>query len=228
MQSKTAEFLILVELFDDARKYIRPIWWQPPYSMCPIPQTYSPEYPLDMFFTDSIPIPSSFTDLIKFLISLLITIPFSYLDLTLNLTLSDSNSWPHEPSSNLTKDQFISIPWQLLYSSEEILLPICLTLFTDLVSDFISDHVLINCNHNPIPIYISAKKKYKPVYLKFKPVIGELPDKFRIIRDIIGDPLKDLLIFPINHPEFKATRCYTKEWRDKFDEAHPGFLWLPK
>ena len=60
--------------------------------MCPIPQTYSPEYPLDMFFTDFIPITSSFTNLIKFLISLRITISFPYLDLALNLTLSDSNS----------------------------------------------------------------------------------------------------------------------------------------
>ena len=55
---------------------------------------YSPEYPLDMFFTDSIPIISSFTDPIKFPILLPITIPFPYLDLTLNLTLSNSNSQP--------------------------------------------------------------------------------------------------------------------------------------
>ena len=37
-----------------------------------------------------------------------------------------------------------------------------------------------------------AKKKYKPVALKVKPIIGKLPDKFHIIRNIIGDPLKEL------------------------------------
>ena len=78
--------------------------------MCPIPQTYSPEYPLDMFFTDSIPIIPSFTDPIKFLIPLLITIPFPHLDLALNLTLSNSISQPQEPSSDSPEDQFISIP----------------------------------------------------------------------------------------------------------------------
>ena len=66
--------------------------------MCPILQTYSPEYPLDMFFTDSIPIIPSFTDPIKSPITFLITIPFPHSDLALNLTLSDSISRPQEPS----------------------------------------------------------------------------------------------------------------------------------
>jgi hypothetical protein len=39
-----------------------------------------------------------------------------------------------------------------------------------------------------------AKKKYKPVALKVRPILGELPDKFRIIRDIVGDPLMSLLL----------------------------------
>ena len=102
--------------------------------MCPIPQTDSPEYPFNMFFTDSIPIIPSFTDPIKAPITFPITIPIPQSDLALNLTLSDSISQPQEPSSNLPKDQFISISQQLLYSPEEILLPICLTLFTDSIS----------------------------------------------------------------------------------------------
>ena len=168
-QNKTTEFSIPEELFDDARKYIRPIRQQPPTSMCPIPQTDSPKYPLDMFFTDSIPIIPSFTDPIKAPITFPITIPIPHSDLALNLTLSDSISRPQEQSSNLSKNQFISIPQQLLYSPEKILLPICLTLFTDSISN--QDH-----NQNPIPIYISAKKKYKLVHLKVKPVIGALPN----------------------------------------------------
>ena len=193
--------------------------------MCPIPQTYSPENPLDMFFTDSVPIIPSFTDPIKSLITFPITISFPHSDLTLNLTLSDSISQPQEPSSDLPKDQFISIPQQLLYSPKKILLPICLTLFTDSISDSIVDHA---CNQDPIPIYILAKKKYKPVHLKVKPVIGALPDKFRIVRNIIGNPLKDLPTLPTDAPKFKPTGCYTQERKDKFDEAHPGFPWLPE
>ena len=73
-QNKTTGFLIPGELFDDARKYIRPIQRRPPTSMCPIPQTDSPEYPLDMFFTDFVPIIPSFTDPIKALITFPITI----------------------------------------------------------------------------------------------------------------------------------------------------------
>ena len=65
--------------------------------MCPILQTYSPENPLDMFFTDSVPIIPSFTDLIKSLITFPITIPFPHSDPALNLTLSDSISRPQEP-----------------------------------------------------------------------------------------------------------------------------------
>ena len=128
----------------------------------------------------------------------------------------NSNSQPQEPSSNS------------LYSSEEILLPICLTLFTDPIPDSISDHDLINCNHNPIPNYILAKKKYKLVHLKIKPVIRELPDKFRIIKNIIGNPIKDLPTLLTDPPRFKHTGCYTKEQRDKFDKAHPSFLWPPE
>ena len=192
--------------------------------MCAIPQTYSPENPLDMFFTDSVPIIPSFTDPIKPPITFPITISFPHLDLALNSTLSDSISQPQEPSSNLPKDHFISIPQQLLYSPEEILLPICLTLSTDSISNSISNH---DHNKNPIPIYISAKK-YKLVHLKVKPVIGELPDEFRIVRNIIDNPLKDLPTLPTDPPKFKPTRCYTQERRDKFDKAHPSFLWPPK
>ena len=35
-------------------------------------------------------------------------------------------------------------------------------------------------------------KKYKPVALKVKPVLGTLPERFRITREIIGDLLKNI------------------------------------
>src|SRR5271163_1976690 len=43
---------------------------------------------------------------------------------------------------------------------------------------------------------LDGKKKYKPVARKIKPFIGELPDKFQIIRNIIGNPLDHLPSLP--------------------------------
>ena len=113
-----------------------------------------PKNLLDMFFTDSIPIIPSFADPIKAPITFLITIPIPHSNLALNSTLSNSISQPHEQSSDLSKDRFISIPRQLCYSPEEILLPICLTL---------SDQ---DRNQNPIPIYISARRSTSRSTLK--------------------------------------------------------------
>jgi hypothetical protein len=51
----------------------------------------------------------------------------------------------------------------------------------------------------PLLTYLTTKKKYKPIALKVKPVIGELLDKFRIIFNIISNPLQDLPILPLLH-----------------------------
>src|ERR1700678_4331052 len=64
----------------------------------------------------------------------------------------------------------------------------------------------------PIFMKLATKKKYKlPVALKVKPVIGELPDKFHIIRRITSDPLQNLPILPTNPPPFTPTGRYTQE-----------------
>ena len=65
----------------------------------------------------TVPIIPFFTDLIKFLIPLPITIPFPYLDLALNLTPPDSISRPQEPNSDSPEDQSISIPQKEYYFS---------------------------------------------------------------------------------------------------------------
>jgi len=39
-------------------------------------------------------------------------------------------------------------------------------------------------------------KKYKPVALKVKPVLGTLPERFRITREIVGDLLKNMPRLP--------------------------------
>ena len=135
-----------------------------------------------------------------------------------------SNFIPQETPSNPITDYSLPFPWQLSLSREEKLLSICITLIPDLSSD----SVVTNCidNNDLALIFIATKKKYKPVHLKTKPVIGNLPDKFRIIRNIIGDPLKDLPKLPTDIPRFQPTRRFTKEHQEKFDEANPEFFWL--
>ena len=60
-------------------------------------------------------------------------------------------------------------------------------------------------------------KKYKPVALKVKPVLGTLPERFRIIREITGDPLKGLPKLPEHPPEFSPKGRYTAERKEKLD-----------
>jgi len=69
-------------------------------------------------------------------------------------------------------------------------------------------------------------KKYKPVALKVKPVLGTLPERFRIIREIMGDPLKGLPKLPEHPPEFSPKGRYTAERKEKLDLGHmSNFLW---
>ena len=60
--------------------------------------------------------------------------------------------------------------------------------------------------------------KYKPVALKTKPVIGELPAEFRILREIIGDPLIDIPKLLVNPPDFVPTGRYTQERKEMMDD----------
>ncbi|KZV59519.1 hypothetical protein PENSPDRAFT_554482, partial [Peniophora sp. CONT] len=69
-------------------------------------------------------------------------------------------------------------------------------------------------------------KKYKPVARKVNAVRAPLPDEFRIIRNIVGDPLADMPQLSPNPPDFTPTGRYTQERKDIIDRAHPeGFLW---
>jgi Integrase zinc binding domain/RNase H-like domain found in reverse transcriptase len=71
-----------------------------------------------------------------------------------------------------------------------------------------------------------ASRKYKPVARKIRPVLADLPDKFRITRNIIGDPLADMPTLSPNPPPFTPTGRYTADNRALIDKVHPGeFLW---
>jgi len=50
--------------------------------------------------------------------------------------------------------------------------------------------------NKPTKIVDCFAKKYKPVALKVKPVLGTLPERFRITREIIGDLLKNMSRLP--------------------------------
>lgn len=73
---------------------------------------------------------------------------------------------------------------------------------------------------------IFPAKKYKPVALKTRPFFSELPSKFRILRNIKGNPLTDLPNLDPNPPSFKPIGQYTRDQMDKIDQVHKGdFLW---
>jgi hypothetical protein len=57
--------------------------------------------------------------------------------------------------------------------------------------------------------------KYKPVALKTRPVVQELPAEFRIKREIIGDPLAEMPKLSPNPPDFVPTGRYTQERKDR-------------
>jgi len=63
-------------------------------------------------------------------------------------------------------------------------------------------------------------KKYKPVALKVKPMLGTLPEKFRIIREIMGDPFKNLPKLLEHPPEFSPKGRYMVERKEKLNLEH--------
>ena len=69
-------------------------------------------------------------------------------------------------------------------------------------------------------------KKYKPVAQKVRPVLADLPEKFHINRNIVGDPLADMPVLSPTPPPFQPTGRYTAENKERIDNVHPGdFLW---
>lgn len=73
---------------------------------------------------------------------------------------------------------------------------------------------------------VSTGTKYKKVADKVKPVLGSLDEKFRIVREIKGDPLADLPKLPTNPKDFVPTGRYTEERKRAMDKLHQGpFLW---
>jgi len=86
-----------------------------------------------------------------------------------------------------------------------------------------------NVNIEEAADVVCFAKKYKPVALKVKPMLGRLPERFRIIREITGNPLKDLPKLPEQPLEFTPKEKYMAERKEKLDLRHmSNFLWPEK
>nr|GAT48819.1 predicted protein [Mycena chlorophos] len=74
-------------------------------------------------------------------------------------------------------------------------------------------------------VSVFAGKKYKPVGLKTRPVYTELPEQYRIKREITGDPLEGLpKLNPRPKPVAPSVR-YDAERMAEMEQRHAGFLW---
>jgi len=71
---------------------------------------------------------------------------------------------------------------------------------------------------------VVAKKKYKLVALKVRPVIAELPEQYRIHCHIDGDLLQGIPTLNLTPPPFTPTGRYTLERCDEVDRNHGDFL----
>ena len=82
--------------------------------------------------------------------------------------------------------------------------------------------------HTCTLLAIFAGKKYKPVTIKVQPVKTELPSRFRITRNIKGDPLKDMPTLSTHLPPYTPTGRYIKEQKAVIDKVHLGDFPLPE
>jgi hypothetical protein len=81
--------------------------------------------------------------------------------------------------------------------------------------------------HTQTPLAIYVGKKYKPVAIKVRPVETKLPSRFRITRNIKGEPLKDMPKLSPHPPPYTPTGQYTEERKAIIDRTHPGDFLLP-
>ena len=85
---------------------------------------------------------------------------------------------------------------------------------------------MISSNNTPLATFV-AKKKYKPVAQKVRPILDTLPLHFHIKHNITGNPLTDLPTLSPHPPTFTPCGRYTKERRTKMDNLNStDFLWL--
>ena len=72
---------------------------------------------------------------------------------------------------------------------------------------------------------VKAKKTYKKVANRIKPVATTLPEEFRIERRIPEDPLANMPKLPTHPPDFEPGKRYTLERKEAMPINKDGFLW---
>ena len=99
----------------------------------------------------------------------------------------------------------------------------------EVLSKYLDEAMLpAGCRNGAVVEDMRNVYKYKPVALKTRPVVQELPAEFRIKREIIGDPLAEMPKLSPNPPDFVPTGRYTQERKDQFDKMHGGDFLLPE
>ena len=69
-------------------------------------------------------------------------------------------------------------------------------------------------------------KKYKPIAQRVCPILADLPEKFHINHNIVGNPLADMPMLLPTPPPFLPMGRYTAENKECINDIHPGdFLW---
>jgi hypothetical protein len=55
------------------------------------------------------------------------------------------------------------------------------------------------------------KRKYRKAEDRIQPIMMQLPEEFRIVRNIIRDPLENMPVSPMHPPDFVPSLQYTQE-----------------
>jgi hypothetical protein len=69
------------------------------------------------------------------------------------------------------------------------------------------------------------ERKYRKAENRIQPITTQLPEEFHIVRNIIGDPLENMLVLLMHPPDFVPGLRYTEESYEKLQLNPDGFLW---
>jgi hypothetical protein len=141
-------------------------------------------------------------------------------------TFTDFESSPSSSSSSVSISSSDIIANLYLTASDQYA-----TLFSASKADTMQLYMIYSPSYTSsdslYPTFAASKKKYKPVVLKVCLVITDLPNRFRIVRNIMGDPLEYMPKLNPHPPlTFVLTSHYTLERKDIINRNHPrDFFW---
>src|SRR6202142_3854022 len=166
---------------------------------------------------------SQFDDLITYQGDIAIIVSFNQ-----NLEHPSLEAYTTIPSSNIS-NPLVPVYLSACYITSESFLSDCINITTQECSRDSEEEEKAEVKEKveKVLTLLSTKKKYKPVAQKTRSVLAELPEKFRVIRKIEGEPLKEMPILDPNPPPFKPCGRYTQDCKDKMDKLHLEEFLLP-